>query len=167
MTTLVLITILLVLTASAAARKPTHSPGYLAAVHLNEKLARTPMANSGFALVVESKRWNISPALIAAIAGTESSFGAAGCYGNPKNSFGLSSCTSGWYVPYFPTWRSAYAFMGRFLHTRWSSARTPYDLVGYAACSSCWAGKVSYYMHVLGWPASVRYSPWFAVGRVA
>lgn len=166
MTTVVLITILFVLTASAAARKPTHSPAYLAAVHLNQKLAGTPMAGSGFALVVEAKRWNVNPALIAAIAGTESSYGAAACSNNRFNAFGLSSCGSGWHVPTFRSWREAYRFMGGFLSSRWPRARSPYDLVGYAACSPCWARKVAGYMHDLGWPATFRYSTVFAIGRV-
>lgn len=124
------------------------------------------MAGTGFALVVEGKRANVNPALIAAIAGAESSYGAAACSGNPRNGFGLASCGTGWRVPYFPTWRSAYAFMGRFLTSHWPRARSPYDLVGYAACNACWSRKVAYYMHELGWPPTFRYSTVFAIGRV-
>lgn len=116
------------------------------------------MAGTGFSLVVEARAKGLNPALIAGIAGTESSYGWHGCYGNRRNAFGLSSCTSGWRVPYFPTWRSAYRFMARFLTERWPHARTPYDFYGYAAATSSWATATSRHMNELGFPATVRWS---------
>lgn len=109
-------------------------------------LAGTPMAGSERELEAAGRHWHISPFFIAAIAGTESSFGAAGCSGNPRNAYGLSSCTTGWSVPYFPTWASSYEFMGRFLTSRWPNATTAYSYSGYAACSSCWGAKTAYWM---------------------
>jgi hypothetical protein len=116
------------------------------------------MAGTGWALVEEGKRWNVHPALIAAIAGAESSYGAAACSGNPRNAFGLSSCGRGWFVPFFTDWRHAYRFMARFLHQHWPTARTPWDLHGYAACDACWSGHVARLMQQLGFSASVRWT---------
>lgn len=113
---------------------------------LDSGLARTPMRGTGIHLVAAARKYRISPFFIAAIAGTESSFGAASCQGNPYNAFGLASCGSSWRVPYFPSWRSAYLFMGDFLTSRWPSARTTLDYHGYAACSSCWGAKTAMHM---------------------
>lgn len=113
---------------------------------LQRGLAGTPMDGSAGDLFAAARQYRISPFFIAAIAGTESSFGAASCRGNPHNAFGLSSCGSGWHVPYFPTWRSAYLFMGSFLTNRWPSATTTMHYYGYAACSSCWGAKTAMHM---------------------
>lgn len=115
-------------------------------------LAGTPMSGSEGDLVRAAKRWHISPFFIAAIAGTESSFGAAACSSNRFNAFGLSSCGSGWRVPNFQSWYEAYDFMGRFLTgntsvtSGWPNARTTYDYHGYAACSECWGRKTAQHM---------------------
>jgi hypothetical protein len=127
---------------------------------LRRGLTGTPMAGSEGALEAAGRRYRISPFFIAAIAGTESSFGEAACSGNPRNGFGLSSCNTGWHVPYFPTWASAYDFMGRFLTERWPSARTTYDYSGYAANSQAWGAKCAYWMRErFGVGPEVRYSP--------
>ena len=115
-------------------------------VQLESGLARTPMAGTGRDLFAAARKFRISPFFIAAIAGTESSFGAASCRGNPYNAFGLASCGSSWNVPYFPTWKHAYLFMGKFLTDRWPSASTTYHYYGYAACSSCWGAKTAMHM---------------------
>jgi hypothetical protein len=115
------------------------------------------MRGTGFALVTEAKQWNIHPALIAAIAGTESSYGAAACRNQPYNAYGLASCGTSWRVPYFASWRDSFRFMARFLATRWPGAHTPWDLRGYAACDSCWAAKVAWHMRRLGFPATARW----------
>lgn len=126
---------------------------------LERGLQGTPMAGTARELERAGRRHHVHPAFIAAIAGTESSFGAAGCSGNPRNAFGLSSCTTGWAVPYFPTWQSAYEFMGEFLSSRWPHARTPYDYHGYAACSACWGAKTAYWMETrFGVPPVVHYT---------
>jgi hypothetical protein len=39
----------------------------------------------------------------------------------------------------------------------WPHARTPYDLTGYAACSSCWSAKVVSYMSRFGRSISFHY----------
>lgn len=157
----------LVARSDAAAANPTHkrsghSPGYLLAVKLNQGLAGTPMRGTGFGLVVEARRWGIQPAFIAAIAGTESSFGAQACRGNRFNAYGLASCGSSWRVPAFRSWRESYAFMARFLAERWPRARTPYDYYGYAACSSCWGRKTAGHMVELGFAPVTRWA-WGAV----
>ncbi len=151
------VTVLAVLFLAAPAQA-AHSRGYLTAVKLNRALAGTPMAGTGFALVTESRRYRLNPALIAAIAGTESSYGAAACQSNRFNAFGLSSCGSGWLVPRFQSWREAYRFMAKFLTERWPFAKSPYDLHGYAACDDCWGRKTAAHMLELGFPATTRWN---------
>lgn len=126
---------------------------------LRAGLTGTHMAGSERALEAAGRRWHISPYFIAAIAGTESSFGAAGCSGNPKNAYGLSSCTTGWSVPYFSSWEASYEFMGKFLTSRWPSARTTFDYHGYAANSQKWGAKTAYWMKAkFGVGPSVSYT---------
>jgi hypothetical protein len=104
------------------------------------------MATTGYQLEAAARKYRVSPYLIAAIAGTESSFGAAACRNNRYNAFGLSSCGSGWHVPSFRSWQEAYVFMAKFLSDRWPHAKSTYDFHGYAACSSCWGAKTAYWM---------------------
>lgn len=129
---------------------------------LNRGLAGTPMAGTGRELEAAGRRYHIHPAFIAAIAGTESSFGAAMC-GN-YNAYGLANCRGIWGVPTFRSWGDSYMFMAAFLtgHTSvssgWPKARTTYDYNGYAACSSCWGAKTEMYMRTrFGVSSSVRY----------
>jgi hypothetical protein len=131
---------------------------------LNRGLDGTPMEGTGGELEQAGRRYGIHPAFIAAIAGTESSFGAAACRNNRYNAFGLSSCGSGWSVPWFRSWADAYDFMARFLTGRtnvtsgWPNARTTWDYHGYAACSRCWGDKTAYWMRTrFGLPPNVRY----------
>lgn len=125
---------------------------------LNRGLAGTPMSGTGRELEAAGWQHHVHPVFIAAIAGTESSFAAAACRGNPRNAFGLSSCGSGWSVPWFRSWAHAYTFMAQFLTGRWPSARTPWDYHGYAACSSCWGTKTAWWMRArFGTGPSVRY----------
>lgn len=126
---------------------------------LQHGLAGTPMEGTAGPLEAAGRRWGISPYFIAAIAGTESSFGAQSCSGNPYNAFGLSSCTTGWAVPRFRSWAQAYAFMARFLSSRWPGATTPWSFTGYAACTDCWASKVAMHMRLrFGVGPQVRYA---------
>jgi hypothetical protein len=116
------------------------------------------MRGTGWKLEQAGHTHGVSPYFIAAIAATESSLGRASCRGNPRNAWGLASCGSSWSVPYFHTWAQAYQFMGRFLMSRWSGARTAYDYHGYAACSPCWGRKTAYWMQRLfGVGPGVRY----------
>lgn len=125
---------------------------------LNRGLANTPMRGLGQVLEQEARATGISPYFIAAAAGTESSFGAAPCSSNPRNVWGLSSCGSGWHVPYFHTWRQAIRFYARFLAARWPHATSPYHFYGYAACDACWGRKTSMWMRSrFGVDAHTRY----------
>jgi hypothetical protein len=95
---------------------------------------------------------------MAAVAATESSLGRAACANNRYNVWGLASCNQSWYVPSFANWKQAIRFYARFLASRWPGHSTPYSFRGYAACSECWARKVSYWMRELfGVPAETRY----------
>lgn len=113
---------------------------------LNRGLRGTPMAGLGVTLRDIGRQYNISPFFMAAAAGTESSFGAAGCGNNPKNVWGLAACDGRWNVPYFETWDEAIRFYAGFLRSHWPSATSPYDFHGYAACGSCWGAKTSSWM---------------------
>lgn len=142
---------------SVASHGGKHSPRYLTAAKLNRGLAGTPLHGLGFKLEAAGYRWKISPFFMAAISATESSLGRELCNNNPKNIWGLASCTNSWPVPYFETWREAFHFFGRFLVKTWPGARTPHDFHGYAA-SSTWAYKTTYFMRALfGVGPSVRY----------
>jgi hypothetical protein len=130
---------------------------------LNRGLDGTPMEGTGGELEQAGRRYGIHPAFIAAIAGTESSFGAAACRGT-LNYWGLASCGNGWPVPRFATLAEAYDFMGRFLTGRtsitsgWPNARTTYDYHGYAANSQAWGAKCAYWMRTrFGVGPEVRY----------
>ena len=124
---------------------------------LDAGLAGTPMAGLGAILEAEGRRYGISPYFMAAAAGTESSFGAAGCGNNPKNVWGLAACDGRWHVPYFNTWQEAIGFYARFLASRWSNHSTPYSFRGYAACDVCWGRKTSQHMGRFGVSNSTRY----------
>ena len=125
---------------------------------LNRGLYGSPMAGTGAILERHGRRWHVSPYFMAAAAATESSLGAAACSNNRYNVWGLSSCGSGWYVPPFRSWDEAIAFYARFLASRWPGHSTPYSFVGYAACSSCWGSRTSYWMSSLfGVAAVTRY----------
>lgn len=126
---------------------------------LQRGLAGTPMAGTGAFLEAAGRRYGVHPAFIAAIAGTESSFGSAACANNEFNAFGLSSCGSGWSVPNFHSWSEVYGFMGAFLSGRWPSANTTYDYHGYAANSQSWGAKCAYWMRArFGLGNGVRYA---------
>lgn len=147
--------VLIAATLTPAANAGTRSE---TAQNLNRGLAGTPMANTGWQLEKAAHKKRISPYLIAAIAGTESSFGAAACRSNRFNAFGLASCGSMWRVPNFQSWADAYAFMAKFLTDRWPNAKSAYDYSGYAACSSCWGAKTAWWMKSrFGVSSSVAY----------
>ena len=151
------IALTLIAPTAATAAKPHANPRVQTARTLNRALAATPMAGTGWKLEQTGHRWKIHPALIAAIAGTESSFGRVPCRNDRFNSYGLASCTNSWPVPRFRSWAHSFQFMGKFLSERWPRARTPFDYRGYAACSDCWGRKTAYWMKWLGFGSSVRY----------
>lgn len=141
------------------AKRGGHSRGYLTAVKLNRALVGTPMRGSGFALVLAGRKWDVHPAFIAAVAGLESSYGAAACRGNRMNVWGLSSCGRGWYVPQFRSWRHATEFFARWFRSRWTPAVDMWA-VGRSYCPPCgssWGERVAYRMRLLGFPATTRW----------
>lgn len=125
---------------------------------LNRGLNGTPMEGTGKDLEQAGRRYHVHPAFIAAIAGTESSFGAAPCSSNRFNAYGLANCQGIWSVPAFRSWADSYLFMARFLSSRWPHARTTYDFHGYAACDDCWGRKTAEHMRArFGVGSSVVY----------
>ena len=128
------------------------------AQRVNRGLRGTPMAGLGWELEAAGWQFHVSPALMAAIAGTESGFGVAACGNDPRNAYGLASCNQSWSVPYFRTWHESIWYFARFLRSHWPHARSAYELYGYAACNSCWSSKVAYYMRArFGLGPFVRY----------
>ena len=104
------------------------------AKRLNHGLAGTPLAGYGWEFEAAGWRYNVSPFLVAAIAGTESSFGAAACGGN---AWGINSCATSfgsfseglWYTTRLL--RRFYIDLG--FDTIWKIGAR------YAACGACWA----------------------------
>lgn len=144
---------------------PRHSARYLTAAKLARGLrglcsrGSGGCALAGQAFVIEQAGWetHTSPGAMVGASFTESSGGDAACGGNPKNIWGLSSCGSGWYVPYFRTWHQAFVFFARFLHRQWPGARTVYDFPGYSACDSCWGPRTALWASRLGFGPGLRY----------
>lgn len=120
------------------------NPRVTVAQTLNRGLARTPMRGLGFMLEREAHAAGVNPYLIAAIAGKESSFGAAMC--RPFNAWGLGSCDRMWRPPTFRSWRHAIRYMaGRYLRPRYllQGARTVEGMAR-SYCPGCgtWARDV-------------------------
>lgn len=152
--------VLLCLAARAGSTPVKHSPRYQVAAQLNRGLAGTPMAGTGFALEAAGWRYRVHPAFVAAVAGVESTYGAAVC--ERFNAWGLGSCGRAWRPPAFPSWKHAYDYFARFIRDRWPSALTPYDFHGYCvtpAGDDCptWPGKVAANMRRLGFGETLRY----------
>lgn len=125
---------------------------------LERGLAGTPMAGTGRILEHHGRLHGVSPYFMVAVAATESSIGHAACSNNRRNVWGLASCVNSWPVPYFDTWDEAIGFYADFLAERWPGHTSPYSFRGYAACSDCWARKVSYWMERLfGVAPTTRY----------
>lgn len=124
---------------------------------LNRVVAGTAMSGTGADLERVGRRHHVSPYFIVAVAATESSMGDAACASNRYNAWGLSSCGSGWYVPAFGSWAEAYDFFARFINRQWPGHSSPWSFRGYAACSDCWARKVSEWMGSFGVRAETRY----------
>lgn len=117
----------------------------------------SPMEGTGRELEAAGHKWRVSPFFIAAISATESSLGRAACR-DRFNSFGLASCGYRSDVPRFRSWAHVYDYMGRYLSSRWPSARSTYDYYRYAKCSPCWGRKTAWWMNRLfGAGSSVRY----------
>jgi hypothetical protein len=123
-----------------------------------------PLSGQGALVERVGKKYGLSPFFLIATSVTESSMGLAACRNNSFNIWGLSSCGSGWYVPPFRSWEEAFDFYARFLIGKtsvtsgWPNARTPYDYVGYAACSECWGRKTAEHMSsIFGVSSSTRY----------
>lgn len=142
--TVLVLAALAVLPASTAA---AHSIRYTNAKRLNAGLAGTPLARLGFQFEAAGWRWNINPFLVAAIAGTESSFGKAACGGN---AWGIGSCGTS-----FVTFREGLWYTTRLLRLHYlDDGLVTLVQVGtrYAACGPCWAAH------------TLRFMQWFDAG---
>lgn len=168
MLTITVFAILLLSLAAAVEAAHNSGPKRISAAreHVVQTLDRglygTPMAWTGRELEAAGWKWHVSPYFIAAIAGTESSFGAAHCTQSRYWIFGLGSCGRSWTPPYWQSWRGAYDYFARFLWDRWISrgARSATS-IGYTFCPPCgarWGAKVEEHMRALfGVGSGVRY----------
>jgi hypothetical protein len=128
-----------VLESSAATQ--SHSYRFHVALKLKEGLRGTPLARHAFKLEAEGWRWNINPFFVAAVAGTESSFGAAACGGN---AWGLGNCGIA-----FTSLADGIGYATKLLRTSYldDGLRTLEHVGGrYAACGSCWAERTEFFM---------------------
>ena len=153
--------LVLALASAASARGSTLVPQSSPRVELNRGLAHTPLRGLGAILDEEGRRQNVSPYLIAAIAGLESSYGLHPCRSNPRNVWGLASCKRGYGIPYFTSWRQAIRFQAGLLRRGWLSkgVRDVYT-IGSSYCPPCgngWGAKVGWLMRSLGGPVRVTY----------
>jgi len=141
------------LPAPAAAAKHSHSHRFLVVQQLKRGLRGTPLARHAFRLESEGWRWNINPFLVASIAGTESSFGAAAC---GANAWGIGNCGFG-----FANFNDGIHYTTRLLRTGYLNLgfRT-LERIGtrYAACGSCWAERTGWFMRArFGSPLTLTY----------
>lgn len=128
-------------------RRHGHSPRFLLAQKLAHGLRGTPLARFAFVFEAAGHRWNVNPFLVAAISGTESSFGAAAC---GYNAWGLASCDGSVSLSSF---QDGIRYTTRLLRLNYLNAGDTSVLsVGYkyAACGSCWAAKTEGFMVQLG-----------------
>jgi hypothetical protein len=109
---------------------------------IDRGLSGTPMSGLGRSLEVASRRVNVNPALLAGIAGVESSFGEAnsGSY----NPFGWGPGID------FASWPHAFSSVANGIRSRYINlwgARNLWDL-GRNYCPGCstWPGKVASFM---------------------
>ena len=149
-----LVTLIVLPAASAASARSIPA-------QLNRGLAHTPLRGLGKVLDEEGRRQNVSPFLIAAIAGLESSYGLHPCRSNPRNVWGLASCKSGYGIPYFTSWRQAVRYQAKLLRRGWLSkgVRDVYT-IGRSYCPPCgnkWGADVGWLMRDLGGPVTVTY----------
>jgi hypothetical protein len=151
------VTTLLAIPAAASARgagtELRHSPRFLVVKKLQSGLRGTPLAAHAFRLEAEGWRWNINPFLVASIAGTESSLGAAACGGN---AWGLGNCGFS-----FATFPDGIRYATKLLRTSYlDKGYRTLSRVGarYAACGPCWAERTGWYMRArFGSPPTLTY----------
>jgi hypothetical protein len=123
------------------AAKPDHSFRFQVVQKLKHGLRGTPLATHAFRIESEGWRWNVNPFLVASIAGTESSFGAAACGGN---AWGLGNC--GFTFRDFP---AGISYATRLLRENYLDlGYGTLQRMGarYAVCGSCWAQRTGWFM---------------------
>lgn len=155
------LTLALTLLAAPIAQAKRVNPRVETARTLNRGLAGTPMARTGWKLEAAAYRYRVSPYFIAAIAGVESSYGAAHCSQSRYWVFGLGSCGRSWTPPVFRTWGHTYMYFAKFLRDRWlSRGITSATAIGYTFCPPCgarWGAKIAEHLAARGWPPGVIY----------
>jgi hypothetical protein len=147
--------------AATLRQAPHHSHRYLIAVRVVRGVARTPLRGLGWLIERVGHQEGVSPFFMVGASGVESSVFRAPCAGNPRNGWGLGSCSSAWRAPHFATWEQSFTYFARHVRRLWPSARTPYDLHGYCGCgSAAWGSRTIAWIHQLfgsGVPTGVRY----------
>ena len=130
-----------------------HSFRFQVVQKLRHGLRGTPLAAHAFRIESEGWRWNVNPFLVASIAGTESSFGAAACGGN---AWGLGNCGFT-----FSDFGDGIRYATRLLRRNYLDlGYGTLQLMGarYAACGSCWAQRTGWFMRSrFGSPLTLTY----------
>jgi len=115
------------------------------------------MEGTGKIIVNQSEKYDINPYFVVAVAGKESSLGAAACSNNRKNVWGLGACGRVWSVPRFKNWIQAINYFVRFIDRLWPNAQTPFQFYGYCnGCETEWGNDVAGHMRNLGGSTRVR-----------
>jgi hypothetical protein len=115
------------------------------------------MEGTGEIIVNQSEKYDINPYFVVAVAGKESSLGAAACSKNRKNVWGLGACGRVWSVPRFKNWIQAINYFVRFIDRLWPNAQTPFQFYGYCnGCETEWGNDVAGYMRNMGGSTRVR-----------
>lgn len=129
--------------------------------NLQAGLAGTPLEPGIRALEATARRHNVSPYLMAAIAGVESGYGRQHCTQNRYWVVGLGSCGRAWTPPSFRNWWQTWDYFARFLRERWldRGVRSATSM-GYTYCPPCgsrWGAAVEWHMSRNDWPRRVTY----------
>lgn len=139
--------VLTVPVAKSAPLKPKHSHRYLVAAQLQRSLAGTALHGTGFTFEAEGHRWNVNPFFVAAISGTESSFGAARC---GWNVFGWNSCNGDSFTSFADAISTVTHSLRVDYMNRWRLFSVEAIGVTYCACGSHWAEHTRIFMRQLG-----------------
>lgn len=109
---------------------------------LEAGLAGSPLAPWADELEAAGREWNVNPFLVAAISGTESTFGRAACYDH-ANAWGIASCGIT-----FADFGEGLRYTTRLLRQHYPIDAGDLVAVGsiYAACGRCWADRTGWFM---------------------
>lgn len=130
-----------------------------AAINVPLKNYGVPLAGYGAVFEQAGKRWGVNPFMLAAISGTESTFGRNACRGDRFNSFGIDACRG----RTFDSHAAAIFYVAKLLRLSYlNQGLRTIDAIGSKYCPPCgsgWGRSVRYFtVTVFGGVAGVDYS---------